>query len=93
MFMGEVCPSIAVSRIVFPDGCLGGDYRQQECPSKTEISDDKPIAYRRHTGPIASSAFPACRLGQGDSAQLSCNRNPTFDEVYRDKVWRRSLST
>jgi hypothetical protein len=53
---------------------------------QTGTSDDKPIAYRRRMGPTASSVSPACCLGQGDTARLSCNQSLVFGEPYHDKV-------
>lgn len=42
-------------------------------------------------GPTASSVAPACRLGQGDIARLTCKKSPIFDELYHDKDQERPL--
>jgi hypothetical protein len=60
---------------------------------QTRTSDDKPIAYQRRMGPTASSVSPACCLGQGDTARLSCNQSLIFGELYHDKVQEHSHLT
>ena len=45
-----------------------------------------PIAYRRDTGPIASSVSPARYLVQGDNSQRPCNPYQAFVQASRGKA-------